>query len=76
VTFSRGGYLPPASPTPIPPRPPDTSPWAYSIDGGPPEHIIPAGTNVDDWRAWAGRCPLLQAEDERARDHVRQASDA
>lgn len=40
---------------------------AYSIGGGPPEHIIPAGTSVNDWRAWAARCPLLRAEDERAR---------
>ena len=79
MTFSRGGYLPPSEPITITCRRLDACSCGqptYSIGGGPPEHVIPAGTNVDDWRAWAARCPLLQAEDARARAHVRQALDA
>ncbi len=70
MSFSRGGYLPTAEPIPINRRRLDDCPCGqpiYSLDGGPPEHIIPARTSVDDWRAWAARCPLLQAEDARAR---------
>ena len=50
----------------------------YSIDGGAPEHIIPAGTSVGDWRAWTTRCPLLRAEDMRAYAvaHARRTLDA
>ena len=38
----------------------------YSLDDGPPEHLVPAGTTFEAFRDWARRCPLLQAEEARA----------
>ena len=70
MRFSQGGWLPPSEPITITCRRLDDCSCGrptYSIDGGPPEHIVPAGTSADDWRTWATRCPILQAEDARAR---------
>lgn len=68
--YSRSGWLPNGKPITIHVRRLPTCTCGeplYSIDGGPPEHTIPAGASVDDWRAWAARCPILRAENERAR---------
>lgn len=46
----------------------------YSLDDGPPVHLIPAGTTLDAFRGWARLCPLLQAEEARAQAAVDKAT--
>lgn len=71
--FSRGGYMPSAKPLLMTRRP--GGPCAcgertHRFDGGPDEHLIPSGMSVDEYTAWAARCPLLRIEGDRAREAV------
>lgn len=75
ANYSRGGYLPSATPllmTRQPGAPCACGERTYRFDGGPDEHVIPRGTTATALRAWAARCPLLRAEDARARAVLRE----